>query len=68
MLRGVIEVGDEVRIGESGASIFVVREVDPGEGRAERIAAAATPLEAEEASSISDDRCAAARPLGVISM
>jgi hypothetical protein len=34
MLRGVIEVGDEVRIGESGASIFVVREVDPGEGRA----------------------------------
>ncbi|MGW5751793.1 hypothetical protein [Nocardia rhamnosiphila] len=30
----MIEVGDQVRIGESGASIFVVREVDPDEGRA----------------------------------
>jgi hypothetical protein len=34
MLRGVIEVGDQVRIGESGGSIFVVREVDGEEGRA----------------------------------
>jgi hypothetical protein len=30
----VIEVGDKVRIGESGASVFVVRAVDPDEGRA----------------------------------
>ncbi|GGK91282.1 hypothetical protein [Nocardia jinanensis] len=30
----MIEVGDTVRIGESGVSRFVVREVDPGEGRA----------------------------------
>lgn len=34
MLGCVIEVGDQVRIGESGGSIFVVREVDPDEGRA----------------------------------
>jgi hypothetical protein len=34
MLRGVIEVGDQVRIGESGGSIFVVRVVDGEEGRA----------------------------------
>jgi hypothetical protein len=34
MLRGVIGVGDQVRIGESGESIFVVREVDGEEGRA----------------------------------
>jgi hypothetical protein len=30
----VIEVGDIVQIGETGASRFVVREVDPDEGRA----------------------------------
>lgn len=30
----VIEVGDMVQIGETGASRFVVREVDPDEGRA----------------------------------
>ncbi|WP_063127600.1 hypothetical protein [Nocardia fusca] len=30
----MIEVGDQVRIGESGALIFVVHEVDPDEGRA----------------------------------
>ncbi|MEU1986106.1 hypothetical protein [Nocardia sp. NPDC019395] len=30
----MIEVGDTVRIGESGVSTFVVREVDPDEGRA----------------------------------
>ncbi|MGV9639294.1 hypothetical protein ACWDO0_34470 [Nocardia rhamnosiphila] len=30
----MIEVGDQVRIGPSGGSVFVVREIDPGEGRA----------------------------------
>ncbi|WP_063057415.1 hypothetical protein [Nocardia sienata] len=30
----MIEVGDQVRIGEFGGSIFVVREIDPGEDRA----------------------------------
>ncbi|WP_157107485.1 hypothetical protein [Nocardia grenadensis] len=30
----MIEVGDQVRIGPSGESVFVVREVDPDEGRA----------------------------------
>lgn len=30
----MIEVGDIVQIGEAGASRFVVREVDPDEGRA----------------------------------
>ncbi|WP_328396585.1 hypothetical protein [Nocardia sp. NBC_00416] len=30
----VIEVGDTVRIGASGRSVFLVREVDPDEGRA----------------------------------
>jgi hypothetical protein len=30
----VIEVGDMVQIGEAGESRFVVREVDPDEGRA----------------------------------
>ncbi|MFI2233767.1 hypothetical protein [Nocardia testacea] len=30
----MIEVGDLVCMGESGESIFVVREVDPDEGRA----------------------------------
>lgn len=34
MLRCVIEIGDKVRIGESGGSVFVVREVDDSEGRA----------------------------------
>ncbi|MEV0048760.1 hypothetical protein AB0H60_35575 [Nocardia rhamnosiphila] len=29
----MIEVGDQVRIGESGESIFVVREVGPDERR-----------------------------------
>ena len=30
----MVSVGDKVRIGETGVSVFVVREVDPGEGRA----------------------------------
>ncbi|NKY60915.1 hypothetical protein [Nocardia flavorosea] len=30
----MIEVGDTVTIGETGVSRFVVREVDPSEGRA----------------------------------
>ncbi|MGW5381123.1 hypothetical protein [Nocardia sp. NPDC003963] len=30
----MIEVGDTVRIGASGGSRFVVREVEPDEGRA----------------------------------
>lgn len=30
----MIEVGDTVQIGETGESRFVVREVDPDEGRA----------------------------------
>ncbi|MFI6310831.1 hypothetical protein ACIBEK_12035 [Nocardia fusca] len=30
----MIRVGDKVWIGESGASIFVVREIDPEDGRA----------------------------------
>lgn len=34
MLRSVIEIGDKVRIGESGGSVFVVRAIDPDEGRA----------------------------------
>lgn len=31
---GVIQVGDKVRIGESGQSVFEVQEVDTVEGRA----------------------------------
>lgn len=34
MLLCVIEVGGQVRIGESGVSIFVVNEIDTVEGRA----------------------------------
>lgn len=34
MLRSVIEIGDKVRIGESGGSVFVVRAIDSDEGRA----------------------------------
>ncbi|MFI2335447.1 hypothetical protein ACH474_18810 [Nocardia rhamnosiphila] len=30
----VIEIGDKVRIGESGASTFVVRDIDHEEARA----------------------------------
>ncbi|WP_245564253.1 hypothetical protein [Nocardia testacea] len=30
----MLEVGDQVRIGESGESVFVVLEVDSDEGRA----------------------------------
>ncbi|MEV0367483.1 hypothetical protein [Nocardia fusca] len=30
----MISVGDKVRIGEGGVSVFVVRSVDPDEGRA----------------------------------
>ncbi|WP_189094663.1 hypothetical protein [Nocardia jinanensis] len=30
----MIEVGDQVRIGQSGVSIFVVNEIDTVEGRA----------------------------------
>ncbi|MET8795345.1 hypothetical protein ABZV91_02620 [Nocardia sp. NPDC004568] len=30
----MIEIGDKVRIGESGGSVFVVRAIDPDEGRA----------------------------------
>ncbi len=30
----MIEVGDKVRIGMSGVAVFVVREIDPTEGRA----------------------------------
>ena len=30
----MISVGDRVRIGEAGVSTFVVREIDPDEGRA----------------------------------
>ena len=39
----MIEVGDTVRIGASGGSRFVVREVDPGEGRAVIEAAGSAP-------------------------
>lgn len=30
----MVEVGDKVRIGVSGVAVFVVREIDPAEGRA----------------------------------